>query len=90
MARLKPEQPVAADNVANAVLHRLEAHCPARLALEVVDDGSERLEIGAAAEFGAMVQRLLVWGAIGRVPSVSSGFDQGWDAKRVSTYGPGN
>lgn len=57
---LKLQQAVSADDVADALLDRFEPHSATRLALEVVDNSSQGLELAGAAVVGAVVQHLLV------------------------------
>lgn len=57
---LKGKPAVAADDVLDPSLNRLKARNAARLALQVVDDSSQRFEIQGAAPVRAMVQRLTV------------------------------
>jgi hypothetical protein len=58
------EPPVAADQIADVPLHRLKAHGATALALQVVDDSSQSLEVGGAAPVRAMVESLLVWACV--------------------------
>lgn len=59
---LELDQPVTSDDVAKVLLHLLEAHEAAALALKVVDDAGETDKVLAAA--GAMVELFLVYSRI--------------------------
>jgi len=54
----------AVQHLGHPLLDRLEAHVSARLALEMVDEPGEALEVHAAADLGAVVQVLLVCGTV--------------------------
>ncbi len=58
---LELEKAIAADEVAHLLLHRIEANETARLALKMVNDGRQGLEILATVTVRAVVQSLLVW-----------------------------
>ena len=48
------------EDVADPLLYSVEAHRPARLALEMVDDSSQGLEVCEARKVRAVVELLLV------------------------------
>lgn len=58
--RSEANQPVPADHIVDTTLHVAETGKAARLALEVVDNSSQRREVLAAAAVRAVVQTLLV------------------------------
>lgn len=57
---LELEKAVAADKVSDSLLDCLEAHGTASLALEMVDDGSQSLEVLVTAPVGAVIQGLAI------------------------------
>ncbi len=57
---LETDQPVAADDVSNAGLDRIEAAEAASLGFEVTDDRGQSAKVLPAAEIRAVVQRLLI------------------------------
>jgi hypothetical protein len=52
---LKPQQAVPADDITNPLLDRLKPHSATLLALEVVDNSSQSLELASAAVVRAVV-----------------------------------
>jgi len=83
---LEGEPPVAADNVANVALHRLEAHSAASLTFEMVDDGSQGLEVVGAAAVGTVVQRLLICPGCHECQLCTYSYECPWSDKWGSTY----
>lgn len=56
----KCEETVAAHEAANLSLDSLEPRTSTRLAFQVIDDGSEGLEIHTTSTVGAVIESLLV------------------------------
>lgn len=58
---LETQQLIATDDIANLLLDFLKLHRATCLALEVIDGGSERLELGSTRSLGTAVERILIW-----------------------------
>jgi hypothetical protein len=58
--KLEAEQAFAADDVPDTPLNGIKAHGTARLALEMVDNSTQGLELDAAAEVRAVIENFLV------------------------------
>lgn len=59
-----PYQAAGPDQVADVVLHSLEPHETAGLTLEMIDEGSQGLELHPATALGAVIEVLLIDGRV--------------------------
>ena len=58
---LEAERALAGDNLSENSCHLRTAHRSARLALQMLNEVNQRLELGVAVLVGAGIQRLFVW-----------------------------